>query len=115
MDIQPVSFTSAYYYPDKGSIIMHIAYNHVADKYIKADELLKKLNEIDLTSTVSLFYNRRGKTRLAVEAGDKVYKENMFNTPLDVLRKAVKHMTKLSKQQHLQNEQTKGMHIPTLK
>lgn len=82
-------------YPSLSKIQYDIALKHNAEKTIKADDILLQLQN---NKALTNLYLKQGENcpKLVAVVGDKVFKENFFNSPYRILKKALKESNKQS-------------------
>ena len=80
--------------PKLSQIQFNIALKHGARKAIKADEILLQLEQNKALTNLYLEGNWT-KAKLIAVVGDKIFKENFFNSPYRVLKKALKESNKV--------------------
>lgn len=83
-------------YPSLSQIKVNIALKHGYKKTIKSDEILKQLSQNRALTNLYL-ENDGKKNKLVAEVGNRVFKENWFNSPYRVLKKALKTSKEESK------------------
>lgn len=91
MQIQKVSnqnFGALKCKPSLNAVSMYIAEKSSSSKAIKRDLYLTQL-EINKATTNLYLIENKGKKKLYAEVGNKLFKENFFNNPLRVLKKAL--------------------------
>ena len=75
-------------YPSLSQIQVNIALKHGYKKTIKSDEILKQLSQNRALTELYLENNGK-KNKLVAVVGNRVFKENWFNSPYRVLKKAL--------------------------
>ena len=83
-------------YPSLSQIKVNIALKHGFKKTIKSDEILKQLSQNKAITELYL-ENDGNKNKLVAMVGDRIFKEDWFNSPYRVLKKALKISKKESK------------------
>lgn len=99
MQVQQISnqnFGALSCYPSVKDVQSYIARRMSVDAAIKCDEYLSKLNQNKELAEVSL-NEEFDKSKLLVEIADKTFKEGWLNSPLRILKKALKISDELEK------------------
>ena len=112
MKVEP-NFKGVIYKPSKTDVIVQIARRHLVDKCIKTDVYLGKLESNPLNTVISVV-TKGDKTRLQIHAGEKTYSEGILNSPYRIIKKAFKHMQKLTRNHQKQSELTENMTVPKI-
>ena len=91
MQVQQISyqnFGALSCYPSAKDVQRYIATKMSVDSAIKCDEYLTKLKQNKELAEVSI--NGDDKLKLLVEIANKTFEEDWFNSPLRILKKALK-------------------------
>ncbi|MBQ6517066.1 hypothetical protein IJI31_07815 [bacterium] len=103
------SFGMVNYGKGVSEYISSLPHRHAIEFRVAA--IVNKTNPINIDlSLVKKF----GKTRLKAQVGVQEFVENIFRTPVCVLKKAIKRANKINEHQIQMRELTKGMNIPKL-
>ena len=84
-------------YPSLSKIQCDIATKHGFDKTLKCDDILEKLSDNKALTCLYLEQTDNNKIKLKAVVGNKIFKENFFNSPYRVLKKALKESKEQSK------------------
>ena len=92
------------------SLLRNYMFDKLGSKqYIKVENMIQaqSTNPVDIYASVK---NKNGTKRLEAEVGPKVFKENVFQSGVKVLKKAVKYANKLYKEKSDNDKILKDFH-----